>query len=123
MRELKDGLLYTDEKTGDQVIFNHYSFCELIKWIIVRYASKTYKEANELVNKSFLIDEPESYMSVALTTHELEYHWAMTVAHGDMYWLRGIKSDYNDFFDEYSEWEKKIIKNYNLKESYIYLDN
>ncbi|MDH6307972.1 hypothetical protein M2451_002491 [Dysgonomonas sp. PFB1-18] len=123
MKKLKDDLLYTDEKTGEQVVFNHYSFCELIKWIIVRYASKTYKDANELVNKSVLVNEPESYLSVTLITHELEYHWAMIVAHGDMYWQRGIPSDFKKFSDEYSEWEKEIIKSYNLKEPYIYLDN
>lgn len=85
MRELQDGLLYTDEMTKEQVIFNHYSFCELIKRIIVHYASKTFDEADKLVSKSFLSDVPDSYQDVTYITHEIEYHWAMLVVYGHMY--------------------------------------
>ena len=65
--------------TKEQVIFNHYSFCELVERLVVHYASETFDEADKLVSKSFLADVPESYGGVAYITHEVEYHWAMLV--------------------------------------------
>ena len=117
---LIDGLIFTDDE--DKVIFNHHSFCELIKHIMVKYAGKTFEEADLLVRNSFLMNEPESYDHVVFYTHELQFHWAMLIAHGDMYWLKGIPSDYNDFNDSYLTWEKDIMTQYNIKESYQYIE-
>lgn len=119
---LKDGLIfYNDDKT-EKVIFNHYSFCELLKWTIVKYASKTYEKAHALVQNSALAKEPNSFFDVSLITHELDFHWAMLITYGEMYWLKGIPSDTNNFRDEYKEWRSQILTKYNLKEVYTYSD-
>lgn len=118
---LQDGLEFFDED-NNKVIFNHYSFCEWLKWIMVKYASKTYQEADKLVRESYFNITPHSYDDVFYITHELDYHWAMLLVYGEMYWLRGIPSDYNGFFEEYTAWEKEIKEKYNLKDSYHYFD-
>jgi len=119
---LRDGLIFYDDDKTEMVIFNHYSFCELLKWTIVKYASKTYEEAHALVRNSALAKEPDSYLEVSLITHELDFHWAMLIVHGEMYWLRGIPSDTNTFNDEYEEWRNHILTKYSLKEIYTYSD-
>ncbi|WP_299895541.1 hypothetical protein [uncultured Aquimarina sp.] len=117
----KDNLRFEDEE--EIVIFNHYSFCELIKHIMVQYGKVTYAEAQEKLYASFLKKAPQSRTEVELLGHELEYHWAMNCLYGHMYWLKGIPSDFNDFKEEYLSWEKEIIKKHNLKESFEYYEN
>jgi len=46
----------------------------------------------------------------------------MLIAHGDMYWTKGIPSDFNDFKAEYLKWEVEIRRKHQLKESYVYYD-
>lgn len=117
---LKDNIKFEDGSEG--VIFNHYSFCELVKHIMVEYGKINYKEADEKLKQHFLIDCPKSYNQVALITHELAYHWAMLIVHGEMYWTKGISSDFNDFNEEYLAWETKIKQQYQLKTAYHYYD-
>jgi len=117
---LKDNLIFEDEETKSKVIFNHYSFCELVKWIMVEYGKTTYGNANEILEKSFLHEEPKSYRAVTCITHELSFHWAMLLLRGKMYWLKGIPSDYNEFKEEYKFWEAQIKKQQGLKNEYQY---
>ncbi|GFD83787.1 hypothetical protein [Tenacibaculum mesophilum] len=114
----QDNLLFKDE--DESLVFNHYSFCELIKHIMVKYGKISYKNANEKLKQSFLINTPNTLEDVYQLTHELEYHWAMLLVHGNMYWTKGISSDINSFKDEYLAWEKEIIKKYNLKKTCEY---
>ena len=44
-QQLKDNLKFEDDTEG--VIFNHYSFCELLKHIMVRYGGLDYNEADK----------------------------------------------------------------------------
>lgn len=117
---LKDNLYFEGETEG--VIFNHYSFCEMIKHIMVKYGEITYQQANEKLENSFLIEEPESKDDVEFLGHEIEFHWAMLACYGDMYWIKGIPSDYNNFKKEYLAWETAIKLKYKLKELYIYYE-
>ncbi|WP_044240610.1 hypothetical protein [Flexithrix dorotheae] len=117
-KTLQDNLPFKDE--DESLIFNHYSFCELIKHIMVKYGKIPYQEANEKLKQSFLINTPNTFEDVYQLTHELEYHWAMLLLHGNMYWTKGIPSDFNGFKDEYIKWEKEIIKKYNLKKTCEY---
>lgn len=119
-KELKNNLHFVGETEG--VIFNHNSFCEMIKHIMVKYGEITYERANEKLKNSFLIEEPESKDDVEFLGHELEFHWAMLALHGDMYWIKGIPSDYNNFKKEYLAWETAIKLKYKLKELYIYYE-
>ena len=119
-KQLRDGIRYEDET--EVTIFNHYSFCELIKYIMVNYAELSYEEAHQKVIDSFLVGVPESDNAVMLLSHELELHWAMLLAYGDMYWTKGIPSDYNDFKEEYLAWESAIKLKHKLKDSFDYFD-
>lgn len=80
-----DGIRFND--SNESVVFNYYSWVELIKAIIVKYANKTEGEAERIVLASPLVRITENdYMSVALRSHESEYHWAMLIAYGDQFW-------------------------------------
>ncbi len=119
-KELKDNIRFEEATEG--VIFNHFSFCEMIKHIMVKYGNITYQKADEKLKTHFLIEVPQSLDEVTQITHELEFHWAMLILHGNLYWTKGIPSDYNDFKKEYLAWENEIRLKYNLKESYKYYD-
>lgn len=118
--KLTDGLQFEDNETG--VIFNHFSFCELLKHTMVEYGKIDYDLANEKLTNSYLTKIPRTISDVQFITHEVEFHWAMLLVHGDMYWTKGIPSDTNEFHDEYFVWRTEIKQKYNLKESYKYYD-
>ncbi|MFC5048387.1 hypothetical protein ACFSTE_13620 [Aquimarina hainanensis] len=111
---------FEDDTEG--VIFNHYSFCEIIKHIMVQYGNITYQEADKKLKNHFLIEIPKSKDDVEFLGHELEFHWAMHVLYGDMYWTKGIPSDFNNFKEEYLIWEAKIRVKHNLKKPYLYYE-
>jgi len=119
-KELKDNLQFEDASM--RVVFNHFSFCEMVKHIMVKYGNATYKTANEKLQKSLLMEVPKTFNDVYLLTHELDFHWAMLIVHGNMYWTKGIPSDYNAFEDEYLTWQDEIRRKYNLKESYVFYE-
>lgn len=115
---LTDGLQFEDTETV--VIFNHLSFCELLKHTMVKYGKVDYDLANKKLSNSFLSRIPRTINDIEFITHELEFHWAMLLAYGDMYWTKGIPSDTNEFHDEYSTWRTETIQKYNLKKPYKY---
>ncbi len=117
---LYDGLKFEDDVEG--IIFNHYSFCEIIKHIASKYSNVSYQIAHKKLHQSFLVQKPTSKDEIALLGHELEYHWAMLIVHGDMYWTKGIASDFNEFREEYLTWESNIKSVYNLKDAFDYYD-
>ena len=47
---LRDGLVFKDE--DGQVIFNQYSFCELVKHLLVELVGISYEEASQIVERS-----------------------------------------------------------------------
>ena len=57
---------------------------------------------------------------LSLIEHELEYHWAMLLTHGEIYWTKGIASDFIEFKEEYLNWEIVTRQKYNLKGSFEY---
>ena len=65
---------------------------------------------------------PESINEVAFITHEEQYHWAMLLVKGNMYWLKGYPSDTNKFKEEHSVWEEQMPKQYQLNDEYMYGD-
>ncbi len=118
-KKLNDNLVFEDET--EHIIFNHYSFCELIKHIMVQYGNIDYENANKKVEESFLQNVPTSAMQVLQLSHELEYHWAMLLLHGNMYWLHGIRSDYNEFEEEYKAWEAETVAKFDIKNPFEYI--
>ena len=78
---LRDGLVFKDE--DGQVIFNQYSFCELVKHLLVELVGISYEEASQIVERSPLAAPVDNVMGVAIFSHELTYYWAMFSYYGN----------------------------------------
>ena len=72
---VRDGLVFKDE--DGQVIFNQYSFCELVKHLLVELVGISYEEASQTVERSPLAAPVSNVMGVAVFSHDLPYYWAM----------------------------------------------
>ena len=72
---VRDGLVFKDE--DGQVIFNQYSFCELVKRLLVELVGISYEESSQIVEHSPLAEPVADAMGVAIFSHELPYYWAM----------------------------------------------
>ena len=114
---VSDGLVFKND--DGQVIFNQYSFCELVKHLMVELAGISYEEAYQIVERSPLADPVSDAMGVAIFSHDLPYYWSMFFYYGNGYWLKGIPAQPEDM-DAYEALEKKIMEKYNLKEPIIW---
>ena len=114
---VSDGLVFKND--DGQVIFNQYSFCELVKHLMVELAGISYEEAYQIVERSPLADPVSDAMGVAIFSHDLPYYWAMFFYYGNGCWLKGIPAQPEDM-DAYEALEKKIMEKYNLKEPFIW---
>ena len=79
---LKDSVVLED--SGNRIIVNQYSFCELIKHLLTHYVKISYEKASEMVSKSHLAKPISSIMDAGLLSHEYPYYWAMTTKLSDM---------------------------------------
>ena len=66
---VRDGLVFKDE--DGQVIFNQYSFCELVKHLLVELVGISYEEASQIVDSSPLAAPVANVMGVAVFSHDL----------------------------------------------------
>ena len=115
---VKDGLVFKDE--DGQVIFNQYSFCELVKHLLVELVGISYEEASQTVERSPLAAPVSDVMEVAVFSHDLPNYWAMSFYYGNGYWWeKGIPAQPEDM-DAYEVLEKKIMEKYHLKEPFIW---
>jgi len=114
----KDGIVLTDGQ--DQVTFNQYSFCELIKYLLVELVGISYENASVLVNESHLATPVTDVTQVGLLGHELAYYWAMDLYYGNCYWLKGVPAQPEDL-DEYIAQEDRILQRHHLKEPFEWL--
>ncbi|MFH6965645.1 hypothetical protein [Flavobacterium sp. FlaQc-28] len=121
INKLKDNILFINpDDTSKSIIFNLKSWIHIIEAIIEKYAGKTNKEAKDMLFSSFLIKNfhAENYNNVFFYCHESEYHWAMLISYGNLYWLKGISSDEPE---GYFEWENQYRKKHNLaEESFVF---
>lgn len=114
---VRDGLVFKDE--DGQVIFNQYSFCELVKHLLVELVGISYEEASQIVERSPLAEPVADAMGVAIFSHDLPYYWAMFFYYGNGYWQKGIPAQPEDM-DAYKALENKIMEKYDLKEPFIW---
>lgn len=112
---LLDGLVFHDGE--EKVTFNQYSFCELVKHLLVELAGISYAEASGQVERSMLAAPADGVAEVGLLSHELPYCWAMILYHGNSYWRKGIPAQPEDM-DTYAALEKRILKEHHLKEPF-----
>ena len=68
---VRDGLVFKDE--DGQVIFNQYSFCELVKHLLVELVGISYAEASQTVERSPLAAPVADALGVAVFSHDLFY--------------------------------------------------
>ena len=116
---VRDGLVFKDE--NGQVIFNQYSFCELVKHLLVELVGISYAEASQIVERSPLAESVTNAMGVAIFSHDLPYYWAMFFYYGNGYWWEenGIPAQPEDM-GAYEALEKRIMEKYHLKEPFIW---
>ena len=116
---VRDGLVFKDE--DGQVIFNQYSFCELVKHLLVELVGISYEEASQIVERSPLAEPVTDALGVAIFSHDLPYYWAMFFYYGNGYWWgdKGIPAQPEDM-DAYEALENKIMEKYHLKEPFIW---
>ena len=114
---VRDGLVFKDE--NGQVIFNQYSFCELVKHMLVELVGISYEEASQTVERSPLAAPVSNVMEVVVFSHDLPYYWAMFFYYGNGYWWgdKGIPAQPEDM-DAYEALENKIMEKYDLKEPF-----
>ncbi len=111
-QKMIDHIVFIDPNSQDKVIFNYSSWTKIIIAIIVKYAHKTDLEAELILKQSDLFKlTAKDYDEVMLTAHELEYHWAMYLTYGDLYWLNGISAVLPS---DYLEWERAYRKAHQL---------
>lgn len=123
----QDNILFVNpENSKEQTIFNFRTWSLLIEGIIVKYAHKKPEEARTILLDSHLykclIEDIRSkdYNALFFYQHELEYHWAMLLTYGELYWHNGISSTEPENF---TIWESQYIKDNNLAElSFINLE-
>ena len=112
---LKDSVVLED--SGNMIIVNQYSFCELIKHLLTHYVKISYEKASEMVSQSHLATPISSITEAGLLSHEYPYYWAMTLYYGDMYWEKGIPAQ-PDNMTAYFKLENNILKRYNLNKPF-----
>ena len=95
---VRDGLVFKDE--DGQVIFNQYSFCELVKRLLVELVGISYEESSQIVEHSPLAEPVADAMGVAIFSH-------------------GSPAQPEDM-DAYEALENKIMEKYDLKELFIW---
>lgn len=69
---VRDGLVFKDE--DGQVIFNQYSFCELVKHLLVELVGISYEDASQIVECSPLAEPVADALGAAVFSHELPYY-------------------------------------------------
>ncbi|EHD2975729.1 hypothetical protein JRT79_005186, partial [Escherichia coli] len=74
---ITDGIVFKDnENQGEVIIFNFFTWVEIIKAIMMKYAGKNEQESDKLFFSSVLFNnlKIESYNDVTFYSHEVEYH-------------------------------------------------
>ncbi len=110
---LQDNIVLQDG--SGKIVFHQYSFCELLKHLLVSYVGITYAEASDAVENSHLSKPAESAAEAGLLGHEYAYYWAMSLYYGNMFWEKGIPVQSDDLA-VYFELENRIIKRYHLND-------
>ncbi|ELY3732047.1 hypothetical protein SMX76_004240 [Cronobacter sakazakii] len=121
-KNITDGIIFEEnESSPNKIVFNFRSWVNIIIGLVIKYTDKSKQEAEDLVFQSPIIcGALNNYMSVALRSHETEYHWAMTIVYCERYWDKNISVEEPQ---DYFEWENEYrLKNNLAKESFEFFD-
>ena len=120
-----DNIILSDGK--DTIIVNQRSYCELIKWLIVRYAGVSYQEAAACVEQRIPFFEGiDNFLSASLEGHDWPYYYtAMDMFFGGHIHAKPVlpPPDTSEGLDLYEKIEADILQEHNLKEPIIWESN
>ena len=103
-----------------QVIFNQYSFCELVKHLLVELVGISYEEASQIVERSPLAAPVDNVMGVAIFSHETD----LLLGYVFLLWERLLVGGTRVFqrsqriMDAYFALEKQIMEKTPLKRAF-----
>lgn len=106
---VRDGLVFKDE--DGQVIFNQYSFCELVKHLLVELMGISYEEASQTVERSPLAAPVSNVMGVAVFSHDLPYYWAMFSTMGTVIGGKRVFQHSQKIWMPMKLWKRKLWRN------------
>ncbi|TDH23951.1 hypothetical protein EXU57_15770 [Segetibacter sp. 3557_3] len=114
--QYKDGIVLRNEQNPEEFItVNQLTLIEVIKGIMVKYANKELKEAESIIElDEFLSEKINSFNKAIQIAHEHEYHWAMLLIYGDLYWHKGVSEILPA---DYREWNRKYRRENGLAKS------
>jgi len=116
----KDGIVFVESWSNKKLIYNSFTFREIIKGVMIKYANKSEEEAESILAERSNFFSIESYDNACLVSHEIEYHWAMLWACGEGYHANGYSYPPPNGYDE---WELEYRENKRLaKECFEFLD-
>ncbi|MCG8684039.1 MAG: hypothetical protein MI892_04135 [Desulfobacterales bacterium] len=111
-----DELKFFDEQSNEEIVFNFYTFCEILKGCLVEFCNISKEEANLAIENSNLFKSPiQNVNDVYFFSHEHPYHWAMICYYGESYWEKN--QDLLTPPDSYDDWENSFLKENDLKAS------
>ncbi|WP_454757550.1 hypothetical protein [Cupriavidus campinensis] len=120
---IADGIVIVNDRDARRsVVFNFRTWVAIIQAIMVKYGGLNEDEAKSILFASSLVEDAlDGYMDVTLRAHELDYHWAMLLSHGEQYWRRGIDSAPPE---DFGAWEKQYKKEHKLEDrSFVFFRN
>lgn len=110
----KDNMNFTNNQTGEEIIFHRKTWLYSIFGILTHYLRYTNEHAKKLMADTELCsDRNLDFHSISMLCHEEEYHWAMIISYGEEYWSKGFNVELPD---DYDEWIDDYRKNYNLND-------
>lgn len=119
---MRDGIILTDKDSS--VTVNQYSYCELIKWLIVEYAGISYHEASTCVEQHISFFESIcAPIDVALEEHNWPYYYtAMDIYFGGHLRAEPVQTPPDTLagLALYKRLEMDILRKHNLKEPFIW---
>lgn len=122
---MRDNITLSDGK--DTIIVNQRSYCELIKWLIVRYAGVSDQEAAACVEQRIPFFEGiDNFLSAALESHGWPYYYtAMDMFFGGHIHARPVlpPPDTPEGLELYETIEDGILREHDLKEPIIWESN
>ena len=105
---VRDGLVFKDE--DGQVIFNQYSFCELVKHLLVELVGISYAEASQTVERSPLAAPVADALGVAVFSHDLPYYWLCLSTMGTVIGKRASQHSQRIWMPM-KPWKRKLWRN------------
>ncbi len=122
---MRDNIILSDGK--DTIIVNQLSYCELIKWLIVKYAGVSYQEANACVEQRIsFFERIDNFLSASLESHDWPYYYtAMDLFFGGHIHAEPVlpPPDTPEGLDLYEKIEADILQERKLKEPIIWESN